>query len=174
MEAEREASLRYQKCLEKISELEATVSHSQKDAAHLKDRDRKAENLRDVLTRLKDEKEADLAKYLQALEKVASLENKLLLAENDASMANERANKAEKEAEALRAAIAKLEEEKEAIAHEHQLCLEKISYLEQQIALYQGEAERLKVEVDVGVEKLRGAEEQCLKLESSNKSMQLK
>ncbi|GAB2241287.1 hypothetical protein Droror1_Dr00018062 [Drosera rotundifolia] len=175
MEAEREASLlRYQKCLEKISELEATVSHSQKDAAQLKDRVRKAENLRDVVARLKDEKEGDLAKYLQALEKIASLENKLLLAENDASMANERGNKAEKEVEALRAAIAKLEEEKEAIAHEHQLCLEKISYLEQQITLYQGEAERLKVEVDVGVEKLRGAEEQCLKMESSNKSMQLK
>ncbi|KAL9249119.1 NETWORKED 1D-like protein [Drosera capensis] len=178
MEAEREASLlRYQKCLEKISELEVTVSHSQQDAAQLKDRvgkaEKEAEDLRDVLTRLKDEKEADLAKYLQALEKIASLENKLLLAEHDASMANERANKAEKEAEALRAAIAKWEEEKEAIAHQNQLCLEKISYLERQIALYQGEAERLKLEVDAGVKKLRGAEEQCLELESSNKSMQL-
>ncbi|KAL9268908.1 NETWORKED 1D-like protein [Drosera capensis] len=178
MEAEREASLlRYQKCLEKISELEATVSHSQQDAAQLKDRvgkaEKEAEDLRDVLIRMKDEKEADLANYLQALEKIASLENKLLLAEHDASMANERVNKAKKEAEALRAVIAKLEEEKKAIDHQHQLCLEKISHLEQQIVLYQREAERLKVEVGAGVEKIRGAEERCLMLESSNKSMQL-
>ncbi|GAB2282337.1 hypothetical protein Dimus_016882 [Dionaea muscipula] len=177
LEAEREASLiQYEQCLERVSNLEASVSSGQQDAAQLCDRackaEKEAEDLREELAQLKDEKEADLSKYLDALGKLTNLENRLLLAEHDARMASERADNAEKEVEALRAAIAELKEEKEAIALQHQLCLEEIANLEHEIVRSQGEAERLKGEIDAGVTKLKGVEEQYLLLESSNKSMQ--
>ncbi|KAL9265178.1 NETWORKED 1D-like protein [Drosera capensis] len=178
LEAEREANLtQYQQCLDRVSHLEASVTRANQEADEQSDRacktEKEAADLRDELARLKDEKEADLAKFIQALEKIANLENKLMLAEDEATTASERSDKSEKQVETLSAAIVKLKGEKETIALQHQLCLEKIAYLEHDLSLAQGEAERLKGEIDVGVTKLKSAEEQCLVLESSNKSMQL-
>ncbi|GAB4830413.1 hypothetical protein Ancab_020050 [Ancistrocladus abbreviatus] len=178
LEAEREASLlQYQQSLDTISNSESSLLCSQEDAEQLHERackaEKEAEALREEFAQLKDEKEASLAKYMEALEKIANLENKLLLAEDSVSRANEQADIAEKEVEALMQAVARLMEEKEAAALQYQQCLEKISILEHELALVQEEAKRLKVEVNERVAELKGAEEQCLLLERSNKSMQL-
>ncbi|GAB4841637.1 hypothetical protein Ancab_022351 [Ancistrocladus abbreviatus] len=178
LEAEREASLlRYQQCLDRISILESSISRAQEDAGQLNERACKAEKeveaLREELAQLKDEKETSLAKYMEALEKIANLDNKLLLAEDNVSRANERADKAEKEVEALMQAVDRLMKDREAADLQYQQRLEKISILEHELAIAQEEAKRLKSEVDEGAAKLKGAEEQCLLLERSNKSMQL-
>ncbi|KNA24039.1 hypothetical protein SOVF_019360 [Spinacia oleracea] len=153
VEAEREACLlQYQQCLGRVSNLE------------------KAETESEVL---KAEKEGLLVKYMECLEKLANLENKLLLAEDYASRTSERADLAEKEVEYLRETITRLTEEKEVAVLKHEQCLEKIATLEREIVLIQEEAERLKAEVEDGVAKLKGSEEQCFLLDKSNDSLQL-
>uniref|UniRef100_A0A5B6Z4R9 Uncharacterized protein n=1 Tax=Davidia involucrata TaxID=16924 RepID=A0A5B6Z4R9_DAVIN len=102
---------------------------------------------------------------------ISSLENKLLHAEEDARKINERADKAESEVEALKQALAKLIEEKEAAAFQYQQCLETISSLEHKLSFAQEESQRLNGELDNGVAKLKGAEERCLLLEGSNQSL---
>lgn len=176
VEAEREASLlRYQQCLERVSNLESHIASAEKDAGHLNERackaEAEAEVLKEELSRLKTEKEALLAKYMESLEKLANLENKLLLAEDYASRTSERADRAEKEIESLRETITRLNEEKKASALKNEQCLAKIASLEREIVLVQEEAERLKAEVEDGVAKLKGSEEQCLLLDRSNNSL---
>lgn len=177
VEAEKEASLlQYQQCLARISNLDSHISRAEENAGHLNERACKAEGesevLKEELSRLKDEKEALLAKYMEALEKLASLENKLLLAEDYASRTSERADRAEKEVESLRETITRLTEEKEAVVFKHEQCLAKIVTLECEIDLIEKEAKRLKAEIEDGVAKLKGSEEQCLLLDRSNKSLQ--
>lgn len=176
VEAEKEASLlQYRQYLDRISNLESHISRVEEDAGHLNERASKAERetevLKEELSRLKAEKEALLAKYMESLEKIANLENKLLLAEDFASRESDRADRAEKEVEDLRETITRLSEEKEAAVVEHEQCLAKIATLERDIILIQEESERLKVEVEDGVAKLKGSEEQCLLLDRSNKSL---
>ncbi|XP_021770312.1 protein NETWORKED 1D-like [Chenopodium quinoa] len=176
VEAEREASLlQYQQCLDRVSSLESHISRVEEDAGQLTERACKAETeaevLKEELSRLKAEKESLLAKYMESLEKIANLENKLLLAEDYASRTSERADRAEKEVESLRNTITKLTEEKEAAVLKHEQCLAKIVTLEREIVLMQEEAERLKAKVEDGVSKLKGSEEQCYLLDRSNNSL---
>ncbi|CBI28730.3 unnamed protein product, partial [Vitis vinifera] len=82
LEAERETSLlQYQQCLERISDLERTISHSQEDAGKLNERASKSEveaaALKQDLARVESEKEGALLQYKQCLEKISDLESKL-------------------------------------------------------------------------------------------------
>uniref|UniRef100_A0A803NRM8 NAB domain-containing protein n=1 Tax=Cannabis sativa TaxID=3483 RepID=A0A803NRM8_CANSA len=177
LQAEREASLlQYQQYLEKISILEKSISSTQKDAGELNERARRAETEADVLkqdlARIRTEKDAALAQYEESMEVMSNLQNKLLQAEEGARQINERAYKAEHEVETLKQAVAKLTEAKEAAALQYQQCLERISYLEQELSRAQEEARRLHNEIDDGLAKLKGAEEKCLLLEKSNYSLQ--
>ncbi|XP_057517534.1 protein NETWORKED 1D-like [Amaranthus tricolor] len=177
VEAEREASLlQYQQCLDRISNMENHISRAEEDACRHNERacnaERETEMLKNELSQVKVEKEALLSKYMEALEKLASLENKLLLAEDYASRTCERADRAEKEVEVLRETITRLTEEKQAAVLEHEQCLAKIVMLERKIVLMQEEAEKLKAEIEVEVTKLKGSEEQCILLDRSNKSLQ--
>lgn len=177
LEAERETSLlQYQQCLERISDLERTISHSQEDAGKLNERASKSEveaaALKQDLARVESEKEGALLQYKQCLEKISDLESKLVQAEEDARRINERAEKAEREVETLKQAVASLTEEKEAAARQYQQCLETIASLELKISCAEEEAQRLNGEIDNGVAKLKGAEEQCLLLERTNHSLQ--
>lgn len=177
VEAEREASLcQYQQCLDRISNLESHIARAEQDTGQLTERASKAEKetetLKEELAHLKAEKEGLLGKYLELLEKIANLENKLLLAEDYAIRTSERAERAEKEVKTLKETITRLTEEKEAAVHKYEQCLEKIAALEREIAAIQEEAERLRAQVHDGVAKLKGTEEQCLLLDKSNKSLQ--
>ncbi|KAJ8543147.1 hypothetical protein K7X08_005670 [Anisodus acutangulus] len=174
--SEKEANLQqYQKSLDRISELENTVSHAQENSVAVGERASKAEleaqSLRDDLADVAAEKDEALKQYMQSLEMIAKLENKLQCAEEDAKKLTERAEKAESEIEFLKKDILKLTGEKEAAALQLQQCLETISTLEHKLSCAKEEAQRLNAEINDGVAKLEGAEERCLLLEISNKSL---
>ena len=177
LKAERETSLlQYQQCLERISDLESTISHAQEGAGKLNERASKSEveatALKEDLARVESEKEDALLQYKQCLEKISDLEGKLVQAEEDARRINERAEKAEREIKTLKQALALLTKEKEAAERQYQQCLERIAGLELKISCAEEEAQRLNGEIDNGVAKLKGAEEQCLLLERTNHSLQ--
>ncbi|MCD9640079.1 hypothetical protein HAX54_025109 [Datura stramonium] len=174
--AEKEANLQqYQKSLDRISELENTVFHAQENSVSVGERASKAEleaqSLREDLANVAAEKDEALKQYMQSLEMIAKLENKLQSAEEDAKKLTERAEKAESEIEFLKQDILKLTGEKEAAALQLQQCLETISILEHKLSCAKEEAQRLNAEINDGVAKLEGAEERCLLLERSNKSL---
>ncbi|XP_065861110.1 protein NETWORKED 1D [Euphorbia lathyris] len=176
LEAERESSfLQYQQFLEKIAKLEFNISHAEKDAGELTERASKAEieaeSLKQALAEVETEKDEALLQYKQCLEKISSLENKLLHAEDSAMMFKESADKAEREVEILKQALTKITEEQEAAAIQYQQCLDTIAVLEHKLASAQEEAQRLNSEIDDGVVKLKGAEERCFLLEKSNQTM---
>ncbi|XP_042047034.1 protein NETWORKED 1D-like [Salvia splendens] len=177
LEAEKESKFQdYQNCLDRISELQTTVSTTQDDAQKLGERAKSAEveaqSLKSDLDILAVEKDAALNQYMESLKIISNTENKLRLAEENSSGFKVRAEKAESEVESLRQAISKLTEEKESTALQYQQCLETISSLEQKLTLANEEAKRLNGEIENGVSKLKGAEEQCLILEKSNQSLQ--
>ncbi|KAK4407166.1 protein NETWORKED 1D [Sesamum angolense] len=176
LEAEKESKLQdYQQCVDRISNLQAVISTSQEDAKKLNERantaETEAQSFKAELDKLAVEKDAALNQYMQSLEIISNLENKLQLTEEDARGFKERAEKAEGEVEILRQTISKLTEEKEAAALQYQQCLERISSLEHKLRCANEEAKRLNVEIDNGVSKLKDAEEQCLLLERSNQSL---
>ncbi|KAL1547206.1 protein NETWORKED 1D [Salvia divinorum] len=176
LETEKESKFQdYQNCLDKITELQTTVSATQDDAQKLSERAKSAEvetqSLKSELDILAVEKDAALNQYIESLEIISNMENKLRLAEENSSGFKGRAEKAESEVESLRQAISKLTEEKESTALQYQQCLETISSLEQKLKLANEEAKRLNGEIESGVSKLKGAEEQCLILEKSNQSL---
>lgn len=174
--AEKDANLKlYQKSLEMISELENTVSHAQQNSVTVDESASKAEleaqTLREDLANVAAEKDEALKKYMQSLEMIANLENKLQCAEEDAKKLTERAETAENEIEFLKQEILKFTGEKEAAALQLQQCLETISTLEHKLSCAKEEAQRLNAEINNGVAKLEDAEERCLLLEKSNKSL---
>ncbi|KAJ4722517.1 protein NETWORKED 1A-like [Melia azedarach] len=178
LEAERDAGLlQYNRCLERISTLETMISQAQEDSKGLNERASKAEieaqNLKQELSRLESEKEAGFLQYKQCLEMIYALEHKISLAEASARMLNEQTEKAETEIEALKQALARVNEEKEAIAFRYEQCLEKIAQMESEIFYAQEDAKRLKSEILMGAEKLRTVEQQCVLLERSNQSLQV-
>ncbi|KAL2469844.1 Protein NETWORKED 1D [Abeliophyllum distichum] len=173
LEAERDTALVKQKeNLEKISNLETVASQIQED---VKERAIKAENeaqtLKNEISRLKFEKETAFHQHKQCLRKISDLESTIATAEDEARVLKTQAERAETEVTQLRKALAKLKEEKEAIAFLYKCCLETISKLEHDISLGKEECENLKCEVLNGTEKLKNAEEKCFLLESSNQSL---
>ncbi|KAL2510714.1 Protein NETWORKED 1D [Abeliophyllum distichum] len=175
-ESEKEANLlKYHQCLDKISNLEKNLSSAQEDLEELNERASRAEteaqSLKEELTKVAVEKDTALNNYMQSLEMISNLENKLQLTEEDARRLKERAEKAESEVEVLKQTVSKLTEEKETAALQYQQCLETISCLEKKLKSAQEEAQQLSGEIDYGVSKLKGAEEQCLLLERSNQSL---
>ncbi|KAK6141360.1 hypothetical protein DH2020_024910 [Rehmannia glutinosa] len=200
LEAEKEAGLvQYQQSLDKLSQLESEISKTKEDFRVLKSKlqdyqqcvdrisnleedaqklnerantaETEAQSLKGELDKLAVEKDAALNQYMQSLEIISNLENKLRVTTEVAARLKERAEKAESEVEILRQTISKLTEEKEAAALQYQQCLEMISSLEHKLTCANEEAKRLNVEIDTGASKLKGAEEQCLLLERSNQSL---
>ncbi|KAK8693925.1 hypothetical protein V6N13_071492 [Hibiscus sabdariffa] len=176
LEAEREANLaQYQQCLEKINNLQNSISHAQKDAGELSERASKteaeAQALKLDLARVEAEKEDALVQYKQCSETISNLEEKLSNAQESASRMAERVEKAESEVDTLRQVVVELTKDKEAAALQYQQCLETIAILEKRLKCAEEEAQRLKSELDNGAAKLKGAEERCCLLERTNQSL---
>ncbi|KAK7280085.1 hypothetical protein RJT34_25147 [Clitoria ternatea] len=131
--------LQYQESLKKLSEMERELSKAQEDAKGLNERASKAEIetkiLKEALAELKSEKDAGLVQYNLCLERIGSLETMLSLAQMDAKGHDERAAKAETEANNLKQELARLVVEKDAGLLQYKQCLEKISALEAKITL---------------------------------------
>ncbi|TYI13732.1 hypothetical protein ES332_A08G077800v1 [Gossypium tomentosum] len=175
-EAERDANLvQYQQCLEKVNNLENSISHVQKDAGELNQRASKAETeaqaLKQDIARVEAEKEDALARYKQCSETIINLEEKLLNAEQSFRRMTERAEKAESELETLKQVVFELTKDEEVAELQYQRCLETISSLEHKLACAQEEAQRLNSKIDDGAASLKGAEERCSLLERTNQSL---
>ncbi|XP_027193464.1 protein NETWORKED 1A-like [Cicer arietinum] len=131
--------LQYQKSLEKLSEMEKDLNEAQKDVGSLDERASKAEIevqiLKESLTQLKEEKYAGEVQYNQCLESIARLETMLSMAQLEAQGFDERATKAEIEAENLKQELSRLESQKDTVFHQYKQYLEKIPILESKITV---------------------------------------
>ncbi|KAK8486508.1 hypothetical protein V6N13_045941 [Hibiscus sabdariffa] len=148
LEAEKEAGLlQYQQSLEKLSDLEREVSRAQKDSRGLNERASQAEaevqTLKGALTKLEAEKDASLVQYKQCLERINNLENSISQVQKDAGELNERASKAETEAEAVKQDLARVEAEKEDALARYKQCSETISNLEEKLLSAEENARRM-------------------------------
>ncbi|KAB2016155.1 hypothetical protein ES319_D08G076300v1 [Gossypium barbadense] len=166
---ERDANLvQYQKCLEKVNNLENNITHVQKGAGELNERASKAKTeaqaLKQDIARVEAEKEDALARYKQCSETIINLEEKLLNAEESFRRMTERAEKAESELETLKQVVFELTKDKE-VAELH---------LEHKLACAQEEAQRLNSKIDDGAASLKGVEERCSLLERTNQSLHTK
>ncbi|TYG56662.1 hypothetical protein ES288_D08G081100v1 [Gossypium darwinii] len=176
---ERDANLvQYQKCLEKVNNLENNITHVQKGAGELNERASKAKTeaqaLKQDIARVEAEKEDALARYKQCSETIINLEEKLLNAEESFRRMTERAEKAESELETLKQVVFELTKDKEVAELQYQRCLETISSLEHKLACAQEEAQRLNSKIDDGAASLKGVEERCSLLERTNQSLHTK
>ncbi|KAK3190115.1 hypothetical protein Dsin_029676 [Dipteronia sinensis] len=140
IQAEKEAVLlQYQQSFQKFSSLENELKHLQKDAGGLDDRASKADIeikvLNETLVKLEAERDAGLLQYNNCLERIATLETMISQSQEDARGLNERASKAEIEAQSLKQELSRLEAEKEAGLLQYRQCLEMIFALENKISL---------------------------------------
>ncbi|KAL3505970.1 hypothetical protein ACH5RR_031352 [Cinchona calisaya] len=156
--------LQYQLCLEKLSNLEAELFQVQKDSERFNGQAIQAETevqtLKEALARVEVEKVAALIKHKKFVEMISNLEGMVSHAQEDLKGLNNRAIKAENEAEYLNLEISRLETEKEAGFQKYKGCLEKMSHLENKISLAEEDARLFKDQadqVDVEVERLRKA-----------------
>ncbi|XP_044487435.1 protein NETWORKED 1A-like [Mangifera indica] len=178
LEAERDARLlQCNDCLGKISNLETLISKTQEDSKGLNERASKveieAQNLKQELSRLEAEKDACLLQYKQCLQMINALEKKISLAEENVRMLNEQTERSEAEIEALKQALSRLNEEKEATAFQYERCLEKMAKMENEIFHAQEDVKRMNYEILLGVSKLNIMEQQYDLLQRSNQSLRV-
>ncbi|KAK9282219.1 hypothetical protein L1049_005133 [Liquidambar formosana] len=153
LQAEKEAGLvQYQQSLERLSNLESEVIRAQEDSRGLNERARKAEaevsTLKEALTKFEAEREASLLQYQQCMDRISTLEKNISCAQNDAKELDERASKAEIEAQTLKQDIAIVEAAKEAALIQHKESLEMISNLKNKLLHAEGDARRINERAD--------------------------
>ncbi|KAI3966794.1 hypothetical protein MKW92_028392 [Papaver armeniacum] len=143
LESEKEASLlKYQQSSEKLSSMESKVSHAQEESRELSERAIKAENEVETLKHSLSKVEASVTNYLQCLESISDLENRLSQSQKESAVLNERASKAETEVQTLKQDLTRLEGENEDALLQYKQCLEKISDLETKLLHAEDEARR--------------------------------
>ncbi|KAI3867733.1 hypothetical protein MKX03_017554 [Papaver bracteatum] len=126
-------SLQYQKSLEKVSNMESR---------ELSEQAIKEESEFGTLTHSFSKAGAGVTNCLQCLESLSDLETKLSHSQEEASVLNERASKAETEVQILKQNLTRLEGENEAAILRYKQCLKKISDLETQLSHAEDETRR--------------------------------
>ncbi|KAK4264740.1 hypothetical protein QN277_025873 [Acacia crassicarpa] len=169
LEGEREAGLlQYQKSMERLSNLESEVSHTQENSLGLDERASKAEaevqTLKDVLIKLQAEREVSLVQYQQCLEKISNLESKISSAVKDAGEFDERATRAEIESDSLKQDLARVESEKEAALDQYKQCVETSSKLEERLMQAEENAKRINEQVNKAENELGAMKMEVAKL----------
>ncbi|CAH2079134.1 unnamed protein product [Thlaspi arvense] len=178
LEVERDTGLlQYSQSMERIADLEASVSHEQEFAKELTDRaseaEREASSLKKELSRLQSEKEDGLLRYNKCIELISALEKRIRDSEESVEMYRDKSEQAENEIRALKQELLKLNEVNEDLSVRYQRCLEIISNLEREVSNVQENAKRLSSEVLAGAAKVKTVEEQCALLESFNQNLKL-
>ncbi|KAF2585011.1 hypothetical protein F2Q70_00035499 [Brassica cretica] len=164
LEVERDTGLlQCTQSMERIADLEASVSHEQEQASSLKQE----------ISRLQSEKEAGLVQYNKCLELISVLEKRIRDAEESVEMFKDKSEQAENETKALKQEVVKLNEVNEDLKVRYQKCLETISNLEREVSHAQDNAKRLSSEVLAGAAKVKTVEEQCARLESFNQNLKV-
>ncbi|KAL0689080.1 hypothetical protein Bca4012_088757 [Brassica carinata] len=164
LEVERDTGLlQCTQSMERIADLEASVSHEQEQAS----------SLTQEISRLQSEKEAGLVQYNKCLELISVLEKRIRDAEESVEMFKDKSEQAENETKALKQEVVKLNEVNEDLKVRYQKCLETISNLEREVSHAQDNAKRLSSEVLAGAAKVKTVEEQCARLESFNQNLKV-
>ncbi|KAF7837947.1 protein NETWORKED 1A [Senna tora] len=167
--------LQYQRSLEKLSEMERELNTAQKDAGSLDERASKAEIeitiLKEALAELKAERDAGLVQYNQCLQRIASLETMLSVAQQDAEGLDERAAKAETEAKNLRLELSRMEAEKDAGLLQYKQCLEKISVLETNILHAEENSRMLNEQIEIAEVEVKSLRKQLAELSQEKEAL---
>ncbi|XP_022722672.1 protein NETWORKED 1B-like [Durio zibethinus] len=176
IQAEKEAVLlQYQQSLKKLSSLERELNEAQKDAGNLNERASKAEFeikiLKEALSKLEAERDACLHQYNQCLERIATMENTISQAQEDAKGLNKRALKAEIEAQNLKIELSRLEAEKEAGLLRYKQCLDMISALESKISLAQENVKMLNMQSERAESEVKALKEALAKLKEEKDTL---
>ncbi|KAG8373097.1 hypothetical protein BUALT_Bualt12G0135200 [Buddleja alternifolia] len=146
MKAEKEdVLLKYQRCLEKLCEIEGKLDNSQKDSIKLNEKAGRAEievqTLKEALIQLEAEKNAGLVKNKEYLEKISQWEAMVFKIRED--MKGQ-----ECDAQNLKDELSRLELEKEAVHDDYKRCLGRVSELENIISVIEDEARLLKKQAE--------------------------
>ncbi|XP_027349957.1 protein NETWORKED 1D-like isoform X2 [Abrus precatorius] len=169
LESEKEAGLlQYQNSLERLSNLESEMSRARENSEGLNERANKAEaevqTLKEALTELQAEREASLLQYQQCLEKTYDLEKSISSAQKDAGELNERATRAETEAESLKRDLARVEAEKEAALVQYKQSLETLSKLEERLVQAEENARRINEQASIAKNEIEDMKLEIAKL----------
>ncbi|KAG9133324.1 hypothetical protein Leryth_018641, partial [Lithospermum erythrorhizon] len=175
LETEKEAGLvQYQQSLHKLSILESDISRAQEDYRVLGERASTAEaeyqKLTEALSKVKAEKDANLMEYHECLDKVSCLEKIISQAELDTGILNERASKAENEAQSLRSELKKITSEKNAALDQYVLALERISNFENRLVLAEEHAKKLSEQAEKTEIQIETLKQEISKLNEENEA----
>lgn len=149
LQAEKEAGLvQYQQSLERFSNLESEVIRAQEESRGFNERASKAEaevqTLKEALTKLQAEREAGFLQYQQCLDRISNLES----AQEDAKGLDERASKAEIEAQTLKQDLVAVEAARDVALRQHKQSLEMISDLERKLLQAEEKVRRIHEQAD--------------------------
>ncbi|KAK7396385.1 hypothetical protein VNO78_17355 [Psophocarpus tetragonolobus] len=169
LESEKEAGLlQYQESLERLSNLESEMSHARENSQGLDERANKAEaevhTLKEALAELQAEREASLLQYEQCLEKIYNLEKIISSAQKDVGELNERATRAETEAESLKEDLARVEAQKEAALVQYNQSLEMLSKLDERLVQAEENARRINEQANATKKEIEGMKLEISKL----------
>ncbi|KAF2284258.1 hypothetical protein GH714_020099 [Hevea brasiliensis] len=175
IQAEKEAVLlQYQQSLQKLSSLEREL----KEAGGLDERASRAEIevkiLKETLVKLESERDVGLLQYNKCLERISSMENMISQTQEDAKGLNERAIKAEIEAQNLKQELSALEADKEAGLLQYNHCLGMISTLENKISLAEANAKMLNEQTERAETEVKALKEALARLNKEKEATELR
>ncbi|XP_020236241.1 protein NETWORKED 1D [Cajanus cajan] len=169
LESEKEAGLlQYQQSLERLSNLESEMSCARENSQGLNERANKAEaevqTLKEALIELQAERQASLLQYQQCLEKIRTLETSISSAQKDVGELNERAARAENEAESLKQDLARVEAQKETALVQYNQSLAMLSKLEERLVQAEENARRINEQSNAAKHEIEGMKLEIAKL----------
>ncbi|KAJ8765843.1 hypothetical protein K2173_015808 [Erythroxylum novogranatense] len=175
IQAEKESLLlQYQQSMQKLFSLEKEL----KDVGGLDERASRAEIeikiLKETLAKLEAERDASLLQQNKCLERISALEKMIAHAQENAQGLNERAEKAETEAQNLKQELFALEAEKETGLHEYSQCLEMISNLEKKISLAEENARTLNDQTERAEIEIQGLNQALIKLRDEKEGVEVR
>jgi chromosome segregation ATPase len=174
IQTEKEAALlQYQQSLQKLSSLEREL----KDVGGLDERASRAEIeikiLKETLAKLEAERDAGLLQYNKCLERISALENVISQTEEDSKGLNERAIKAEIEAQHLKQELSALEAEKEAGLLQYNQCLQLLSSLRKKIFIAEENSRMLNELTERAETEAKALEKALAKLKEEKEAAEL-
>lgn len=171
VEVERDAAfLHQQELIARISTLERRISQVREEGVKegTPGAEIRSKCLENEVYRLQTEKDASFFQYKLCLEKIADVEERTSLAENEAGLLCKSTHRAETEVRKLRNDLDQLNKEKKSVAVEYDRCLVKLLNLESELSCAEDEMRQTSSKVLMEAEKLESAEESYASLEISN------
>ncbi|XP_051152729.1 protein NETWORKED 1A-like isoform X2 [Andrographis paniculata] len=154
VQAEKEdVLLQYQKCLQKLSEMEESLKKAQVDSESFNEKvsvaDIEIQSLKEALIQLETEKSARSLESKCYLDKISDLEAMASRLQEDMKGLDNRAAEAEGQSRNLKDEMSRLELEKEEVFYQYNQCLSKLSNLENIVSVMEDEARLLKKQAEI-------------------------